>query len=450
MPKLRTEYNDDAVCGKYRVFPQSDGDKEGGLRTKGIYKKDTEENPLVTYVTVVYNRVDTIERCMKSVWEQTYQNVEYIVVDGASTDGTTDIIEKNADKIDYYISQKDTGIYNAMNKGIALARGRFICFMNSDDECVPQAAEKAMAEYRKTGADIVCGTRNLYVKGIYSEEVTYPRYCIKHSNFRYIQMYHQATYSSYELFDKIGGFDENYSLLSDWIWESAAIDADAEVAFCDDVLTKFNYDGASAKGIVKRDEEWIEWTMKSFSSLTKEDAELFVYSIDRDRHPMFDFGVLRKEAFKYKSDLNFQKAFWEDCLMACIEQELIIDKMLGESPLNINKIFVKYKKKFPENILVFDDISKWIEDKLMESLSKQNFDIFSKLSNDMDSLEIIRRFQIDALCAVYKKEYFYLNPKYVAESIGRYGYYRLCRKAGKSADKSRKFYLSVRAQWKLD
>ena len=61
--------------------------------------------------------------------------------------------------------------------------------------------------------------------------------------------------------------------------------------FCNEILTNFNYDGASFKGIVKRDDEWIEWTMKSFPGLSKEDAELFVYSIDRERHQMFSFDT---------------------------------------------------------------------------------------------------------------------------------------------------------------
>tara|TARA_B100001769_G_C22007757_1_gene541564 strand:- start:7 stop:873 length:867 start_codon:yes stop_codon:yes gene_type:complete len=106
----------------------------GGLRSKGILKEDLVEKnkPLISVITVVYNNRQFIERCISSVLNQTYDNVEYIVLDGLSTDGTVEIIQKYDNKLDFWLSEKDEGIYDAINKGIKLANG-FTLMLHSDD-----------------------------------------------------------------------------------------------------------------------------------------------------------------------------------------------------------------------------------------------------------------------------------------------------------------------------
>jgi glycosyltransferase involved in cell wall biosynthesis len=89
--------------------------------------------PLVTVITVVFNGEQFIEQTILSIINQTYTNIEYIVIDGGSTDGTIDIIKKYDSNIDYWVSEKDQGIYHAMNKGIARATGQWINFMNAGD-----------------------------------------------------------------------------------------------------------------------------------------------------------------------------------------------------------------------------------------------------------------------------------------------------------------------------
>lgn len=109
---------------------------KGGLRTKGYFKSRNSQKPLITIITVVYNNQEDIEETILSVINQSYDNIEYLIIDGGSSDNTVDIIKKYNNSIDYWISEKDNGIYDAMNKGCRLATGAGLCFLNSGDKFV--------------------------------------------------------------------------------------------------------------------------------------------------------------------------------------------------------------------------------------------------------------------------------------------------------------------------
>ncbi|MFA6970099.1 MAG: glycosyltransferase family 2 protein [Gallionella sp.] len=117
-----------------QVMPVETGKVEGGGRISGkMTKQSMPALPLVSIVTVVYNGAATLEHTIRSVIEQTYENVEYIVIDGGSSDATVDILRKYESSIDYWVSEKDAGIYDAMNKGISLASGEIVGLINADD-----------------------------------------------------------------------------------------------------------------------------------------------------------------------------------------------------------------------------------------------------------------------------------------------------------------------------
>lgn len=114
--------------------------------------------PLVSIITVCLNSVKTLECTIQSVRGQTYRNIEYLIIDGGSTDGTIDIIKKYEDCIAYWVSEPDQGLYDAMNKGIKRAHGQLVGIINSDDYYERDAVEKVVNEFRQDKeAGVFCG-----------------------------------------------------------------------------------------------------------------------------------------------------------------------------------------------------------------------------------------------------------------------------------------------------
>jgi hypothetical protein len=135
LPELDSDISKD--LDSYLSFPTATLSKdciaEGGLRTKGINKNGTIDRPLVSVITIVFNGEKNLEQTIQSVINQDSDNFEYIIVDGGSSDRTLEIVKKYESQIDYWISEKDRGIYDAMNKGINLAHGQWLSFMNCAD-----------------------------------------------------------------------------------------------------------------------------------------------------------------------------------------------------------------------------------------------------------------------------------------------------------------------------
>ena len=130
----------------------------GGLRTKGIFKRDLKNSPLISIIMPNYKSKDLL-KSMKSVLNQTYKNVEFIVVDGNSGRSTIKILKKFNNKIDFWTSENDKGMWDAWNKGFKLSRGKFVGIVDSSNILYPNAMKilaKNILENKKI--DFVCGT----------------------------------------------------------------------------------------------------------------------------------------------------------------------------------------------------------------------------------------------------------------------------------------------------
>ena len=125
-----TESTNSAALNQTTVSPIK---TEGGIRLRGNQKRSLPGKPLISVITVVFNGAQTIRDTIESVLAQGYDNIEYIVIDGGSSDGTIDILRQYEHAIDYWVSEKDRGIYDAMNKGISLSSGEYVGMLNADD-----------------------------------------------------------------------------------------------------------------------------------------------------------------------------------------------------------------------------------------------------------------------------------------------------------------------------
>ncbi|RZK81235.1 MAG: glycosyltransferase [Pedobacter sp.] len=178
--------------------------------------------PRLSVITIVYNNVKDIERTMLSVLNQTYPNIEYIVIDGNSTDGTKDTIYQHKEKLAQFISEPDKGIYDAMNKGLALATGDYVLFMNSGDEIYSTETVTEVFE-TEASADIYYGETEMYNEKW--ESLGQRRHCAPENfnwrSFRYgMSVSHQAIYIKRSITEPFN-LKYQYSSDIDWVIKAA-------------------------------------------------------------------------------------------------------------------------------------------------------------------------------------------------------------------------------------
>lgn len=198
----------------------------------------------LSIITINYNNVEGLSKTIESVLQQDSTEFEYIVIDGGSTDGSLDLILKNKEKITYWVSEKDKGIYHAMNKGILASKGEYCQFLNSGDYLAsPNVTTRMLRSL--DGASIFYGNM---VK-VWPNGKRYKNLSIDHQSFYpfyFGALNHSPAYIKRKLFDVYGLYDENLKIVSDWKFYLKSVGlANESLKYIDIDVTVFDMTGIS-------------------------------------------------------------------------------------------------------------------------------------------------------------------------------------------------------------
>lgn len=198
----------------------------------------------LSIITINYNNCAGLKRTIESVLSQTYMSIEYLVIDGGSSDGSEEIIKQNSDRIDYWVSEPDTGIYNAMNKGIRQATGDYCLFLNSGDFLDRDSAIEEIIS-QLSGEDLIMGRERVVPSArIAYTDVKAPLTMIDF--FVSCPVPHQACLIRRSLFDR-HPYDESLRIVADWkFFLQVVIMEGCSYKIVDTVVSDFQEGGVSA------------------------------------------------------------------------------------------------------------------------------------------------------------------------------------------------------------
>jgi len=177
-------------------------------------------NPKLSIITINYNNLEGLKRTIESVVNQTWQEFEFVVIDGGSTDSSPEYIESQSAKIAYWVSEPDKGIYNAMNKGIAKASGEYLLFLNSGDELHNQKVLENNIDAVHTEDFVYFDIYLLFANNAKIHK--YPE-TLNYLIFMKGSLGHPTTFIKRDMFSKIGLYDESLKIVSDWKFFMIAI-----------------------------------------------------------------------------------------------------------------------------------------------------------------------------------------------------------------------------------
>lgn len=244
--------------------------------------------PKLSIITVCYNASSTIETTINSVLSQTYKNFEYLIIDGASADGTTDIIKKYTGSENVrYVSETDNGIFDAMNKGIELASGEWIYFLGSDDIFYDNNVVEKIFKHEINSVQIIYGN----VKFLHSDieyDGPFDQEKISTKN-----ICHQALFTRKTLFQEIGIFDCKYKMSADYSFNLKWMGQKKTALYVDEIVAIYNEKGMSGR-------IWDEVFYNDFDNLL----------IENNIVSQRSFAFLKKKNHQLMNSYNYKAGFY--------------------------------------------------------------------------------------------------------------------------------------------
>ena len=209
--------------------------------------------PLVSVITVCYNAERYLAGAMTSVLEQTYPEIEYVVVDGGSTDGTLEIVRSFEPRFGgrlSWTSQPDEGIYDAMNAGIARASGRIVGILNADDEYLPEAVSRAVEAFAATPTPgAVFGDAEVIDGDGVTLRIERAQIPVPGRMPARMPMCHQSLFVARDVYERLGAYDTRYRILADYDFVLRMLDAGVELAYVPVALARFRLGGVCSADV---------------------------------------------------------------------------------------------------------------------------------------------------------------------------------------------------------
>lgn len=238
----------------------------------------------VAIITINLNNCEGLKQTMQSVFNQTYTEQEFIIIDGGSIDGSKEYIEGNSNKLSYWISESDEGIYDAMNKGIAQAKSEYLIFLNSGDSFYDSSVIKDFVEQDFT--------EEIIYANIFLENNNHIRKYPQNLNFRFIfenAFCHQSVFLKRTLFENYGLFNTDFKIISDWLFYTLAIvQHNASTKYFDRIVSNFNEEGLSSANLEQGNNErkvandlHFNLYIKDYNDLKVAEQRLFEYQSSR-------------------------------------------------------------------------------------------------------------------------------------------------------------------------